>query len=76
MFETLRDLLVNRLKVSPEQIRPEMTRDEAEIDSLAVVELSLLLEKELGVRVSDEELMEADSIGAMAELIESRKVSN
>lgn len=74
MFETLKEILVGKLKVDPERITREATRDDVELDSLAVVELSLLLEKELGVHVSDDELMETASIGDMVALIESRKV--
>ncbi|WP_053847516.1 acyl carrier protein [Streptomyces sp. NRRL B-24085] len=73
MFETLKDILVGKLKVDPDRITPEATREDVELDSLAVVELSLLLEKELGVNVSDDELMETTSIGDMVRLVESRK---
>lgn len=75
MFETLKEILVGKLKVDPELITPDATREEVELDSLAVVELSLLIEKELGVNVSDDELMEAASISAMVELVESRKAN-
>ncbi|MFG2463569.1 acyl carrier protein [Streptomyces sp. NPDC048523] len=73
MFETLKDILVGKLKVDPDRITLEATREDVELDSLAVVELSLLLEKELGVNVSDDELMETTSIGDMVRLVESRK---
>ncbi|MEU3355393.1 acyl carrier protein [Streptomyces sp. NPDC037389] len=72
MFETLKEILVSKLKVSPEQVTPDATREEVELDSLAVVELSLLLEKELGMAISDDELLEAATIGDMARLMEQR----
>lgn len=58
--------------MTPEQVTPEATREDVELDSLAVVELSLLLEKELGMNISDDELLELDTIGEMAELMEQR----
>ncbi|MFE9633178.1 acyl carrier protein [Streptomyces sp. NPDC006463] len=72
MFETLKEILVSKLKVESEQVTPEATREEVELDSLAVVELSLILEKELGVAVSDDELLDVDTIGDMALLVEQR----
>ncbi|KOG64539.1 acyl carrier protein [Streptomyces griseoflavus] len=72
MFETLKEILVSKLKVSPEQITLDATREDVELDSLAVVELSLLLEKELGLAISDDELLEADTVGNMARLMEQR----
>ncbi|MEU9133866.1 phosphopantetheine-binding protein [Kitasatospora sp. NPDC048540] len=72
MFETLKEILVSKLKVSPEQVTPEATKEDVELDSLAVVELSLVLEKELGVEISDDELLDAETIGDMARLIEER----
>ncbi|MER5739757.1 MULTISPECIES: phosphopantetheine-binding protein [unclassified Streptomyces] len=70
MFEQLKEILVNKLKVDPEQITLEATREDIELDSLAVVELSLVLENELGVAVSDDALLEAETVGDMLALIE------
>ncbi|WP_105970688.1 acyl carrier protein [Streptomyces geranii] len=70
MFEKLKEILVNKLKVTPEQITLEATLEDIELDSLAVVELSLVLETELGVSVSDDELLEAETVGDMVKLIE------
>ncbi|MFF0014507.1 acyl carrier protein [Streptomyces sp. NPDC005374] len=72
MFEKLKEILVNKLKVTPEQITPEATLEDIELDSLAVVELSLVLETELAVSVSDDELLEAETVGDMVALIEQR----
>ncbi|WEP01082.1 phosphopantetheine-binding protein (plasmid) [Streptomyces sp. FXJ1.172] len=72
MFEQLKEILVNKLKVTPEQITPEATREDIELDSLAVVELSLVLETELGAAVSDDELLEANTVADMVALIEQR----
>ncbi|MEE4598375.1 acyl carrier protein [Streptomyces sp. DSM 41524] len=72
MFETLKDILVTKLKVTPEQITPDATHEDAELDSLAVVELSLVLEKELDIAISDDELLKAPTIGAIAELMQER----
>nr|WSW64746.1 phosphopantetheine-binding protein [Streptomyces sp. NBC_00995]WSW71207.1 phosphopantetheine-binding protein [Streptomyces sp. NBC_00995] len=73
MFETLKEMLVSKLKVDPARITPTATREDIELDSLALVELSMLLEQELNIHVSDDDLMATESFGAMVELIESRR---
>ncbi|WP_411104994.1 acyl carrier protein [Streptomyces sp. cmx-4-9] len=72
MLEMLREILSNKLKVSPDAITPEATREDIELDSLAVVELSLLLESELGLEISDDELLEAETVADMVRLMEER----
>lgn len=75
MFEILKEMLVSKLKVAPEQVTPEATREDVELDSLAVVELSLLLEKELGLQISDDELLKTATIRDMADLMTERSAS-
>ncbi|MFJ6623638.1 acyl carrier protein [Kitasatospora sp. NPDC091335] len=75
MFDTLKEILVDKLKVDAGLITPDATREEAELDSLAVVELSMLLDKEYSITISDDELMEAKTIGEMARLITERRAA-
>jgi acyl carrier protein len=72
VFETLKNILVDKLKISGDQIVAEATKEDIELDSLAVVELSLVLEKELGLKISDDELMELDTVGEIVALMEAR----
>ncbi|MGW0531840.1 acyl carrier protein [Streptomyces sp. NPDC003032] len=72
MLEQLKEILSNKLKVSPEAITPEATKDDIELDSLAVVELSLLLKSELDIDVSDDDLLEAETVADMVALMETR----
>lgn len=75
MFDTLKEILVSKLKVSPDVITQEATPEEAELDSLAVVELSMLLEKDYAIQISDDELLEASTIGEMARMITERRAA-
>lgn len=72
MLEQLKEILSNKLKVSPGSITPEATREDIELDSLAVVELSLLLKSELDLDISDDDLLEAETVGDMVRLMEER----
>ncbi|SDD17975.1 acyl carrier protein [Actinokineospora iranica] len=75
MFETLKNILVDKLKVSPDQITMEASKEDVELDSLAVVELSLVLEKELGLKISDDELIEVETVGEIVALMTERSVT-
>ncbi|MFJ8781194.1 MULTISPECIES: acyl carrier protein [unclassified Streptomyces] len=71
-FSSLKDILVSKLKVEPESVTPDATREDVELDSLAIVELAMVLEKEFGIAVTDDELLDTENIGSMATLIEQR----
>ncbi len=75
MFETLKSILVDKLKISPDQITLDASKEDIELDSLAVVELSLVLEKELGLKISDDELIEVDTVGDIVALMHERSVT-
>lgn len=72
MLEQLKEILSNKLKVSSEAIVPTATREDIELDSLAVVELSLLLKSELDLDISDDDLLEAETVADMVRLMEER----
>nr|AHB38507.1 EpnE [Streptomyces hygroscopicus] len=75
MFETLKEVLVGKLKAASEKITPEATVEEAELDSLSIVELSIILEKDFTITITDDELLAAPTIGDMAKLIEERNAA-
>jgi acyl carrier protein len=72
MFEQLKELLVTKLRVAPESVVPEATLEDTELDSLAVVELSLLLENDMKVQITDDEILNASNIGEIARMMEER----
>jgi acyl carrier protein len=69
VFGTLKEILIGKFQVPAELITPETTRDEADLDSLLMVELSLVLEREIGVVVSHHDLHDTDTVGEMVDLI-------
>ncbi|MET7937549.1 acyl carrier protein [Streptomyces sp. NPDC005322] len=72
MYETLKAIFINDLHLMEEDIRPEATREEAGLDSLAMVELSMMLSKRLGIEVSDDELLEAATVAEIVDLVSQR----
>ncbi|MEU6281071.1 phosphopantetheine-binding protein [Streptomyces sp. NPDC047028] len=49
-------LLTEHLEVSPDLIRPDATFEELDLDSLAVLELVVVLEEQTGVELQENEL--------------------
>ncbi|MYU55864.1 acyl carrier protein [Streptomyces kasugaensis] len=74
-FEQLKEILVTKLRVAPEQVTPEATWEDIELDSLAMVELSLMLEENCGLRIGDDELLETPTIKDMVRLMEERSTT-
>ncbi|MGH2408558.1 MAG: phosphopantetheine-binding protein [Candidatus Limnocylindrales bacterium] len=75
MYDLLVDLLVNRFEVDRNDVRPEVTFDELEMDSLFLVELLLVLQSELGERgalISEDVASPSDTIADAARLIEDQ----
>lgn len=72
MFEQLKEILAGKLLVPADLITMEATPEAIELDSLAVVELSLVLDKELGLKISDDALAEAETVGDIVRLMEER----
>ena len=74
MFEQVKDALVESLNIVGEDIKLESNlKDDLGIDSLAAVELSLDLETEFDVEISDEELAALVTVEDIVKLIESKQ---
>ncbi len=74
MFEQVKDALVESLNIDGEEIKLESNlKDDFGIDSLAAVELSLDLETEFDVEISDEELAALVTVADIVKLIESKQ---
>jgi acyl carrier protein len=69
------EVLANQLRLDSDVIDPEATFESLSIDSLVLVELSLLLSDEFGVDLDDGELTSDMRIGDAADLIADRMVS-
>ena len=72
MYEELRTLLIEDLRLNESDLRPEAEREAAGLDSLGVVELSMALSERFGVEISDEDLMEAPTLDDIARLLEQQ----
>jgi acyl carrier protein len=72
-YEQLVELLAKLHHAPADRIRPEATLGELDVDSLTTVEISLRIERDLGVVVGDDELDPGLTLGDIVGLIDSRQ---
>ncbi len=75
MYDKLSELLVTRFDVEADEIRPEVTFEDLEMDSLFLVELLVVVQTELGVKIDEDMASPRDTIGHVAELIDEQLVT-
>jgi acyl carrier protein len=55
-MDRLRQILTSYFGVEADEVRPEATFAELDLDSLAIVEFALVAEKEFGVLIAEDEV--------------------
>ncbi|MGW7427428.1 acyl carrier protein [Streptomyces sp. NPDC054813] len=53
-------------------VTPSTPFSEMELDSLIMLELSVIIERKYGIKIAEEELVDAGSVAAVVALMESR----
>lgn len=72
IFEKVKELLLVRIAVSPEAVTMEaLLKEDLEVDSLDLVELSMLLEDEFNVKIPDDQMANIRTVGNVVEFIQS-----
>jgi acyl carrier protein len=72
MYEVLKTIMVEDLLLDADEVRPDASREDAGLDSLAVVELSMALNRRFGIQITDEELLELDTVADIVRLMGQR----
>ncbi|MFI1209783.1 acyl carrier protein [Streptomyces sp. NPDC020802] len=74
-YEQLVDILARLHDAPADRIRPEVTLGELDVDSLTTVEISIRIERDLGVKVGDDELQPDLTLGDIAGLVGARQAA-
>lgn len=72
--EQLTGLLVTHLGVPAGKIEPEVSYQDLGLDSLALIEFTMVVNRELGTELGDDQLLAETTIAETVELIESQGV--
>jgi 3-oxoacyl-[acyl-carrier-protein] synthase-3 len=75
MYEQLKQIMERKFQVPIEDIEPAATLNDLGLDSLDLVELALAIEREIGVRVTDDDLAEAGRLDSIVDLVMSRSAT-
>ena len=74
MFEKIRAVLVNHLRVSPESITEQTNlQEDLSADSLDIVEIIMELEETFGISISDEDAMTLKTVRDLMDYIEKKQ---
>ncbi|MEV6506666.1 phosphopantetheine-binding protein [Streptomyces sp. NPDC051642] len=66
-------VLTEKFEVSAESIRPEATLESLDLDSLALAELALALQEQLGVPVAEEEASKHSTVGELVAALNAKR---
>ena len=72
VLERLAALLITRFGVTRDEVRPDVTFAELDLDSLALVEFAMVAEKEFGVPIGEDELAPQATVTDAVALIAAR----
>lgn len=73
-FETIRGLIMEQLGCEEALVTMEASlTDDLGADSLAAVELSMAIEDEFGVTISDEDLPELKTVGDLVNYVDNHR---
>jgi acyl carrier protein len=72
VFERVRKVIVEQLKVSEDEVTPAASFDDLGADSLAKVEMVMAFEEEFSVEIPDEDAEKINTVGQAVSYIESK----
>ncbi|MFD7501465.1 acyl carrier protein [Streptomyces sp. NPDC059850] len=70
-YDRLASLLTTKLGVASEEITPDATFEELDVDSLALVELTDILDAEFGITLDESAVAKDSKLSEVASLIEA-----
>jgi acyl carrier protein len=72
IFEKVKELMLLRIPVAPESVTPDaLLKEDLEVDSLDLVELSMMLEDEFSIKIPDDRMAEIKTVGDVVEFIQT-----
>ena len=73
IIKIVNDFLIDEFELEPEQIKAEtLLRDELELESLDLVDIIVLIEREFGFKVEPTEIVKVNTVGELYDFITER----
>lgn len=70
-YDAVRSILTGSFRVPEDEIRPERTLEQLDLDSLALTELVLVLHERFGVRISNEDLSRGTTLAQVVDHLDA-----
>ncbi len=72
IYASVERILIETFQVPADEVSPDATFESLELDSLDLVELTLAVEEELGVKIEDEEMEQIRTVRDSVDLIAAK----
>ncbi|MDR2713451.1 MAG: acyl carrier protein [Clostridiales bacterium] len=71
-LEQIQEILAREMQINPELLQNNATMDDLGLDSLAVLELLMIIEDSFEISIDDEEATKLTTVGQLADLVEQK----
>ncbi|MCL1874562.1 MAG: acyl carrier protein [Clostridiales bacterium] len=71
-LEQIQEILAREMQINPELLQNNATMDDLGLDSLAVLELLMIIEDSFEISIDDEEATKMTTVGQLADLVEQK----
>lgn len=71
-YERFTEILINQFEVQPEEVRPDITFEELELDSLFLVELGLVVRRDFAVEIGEDDATPRSTVADVVKVIEAQ----
>ncbi|MFC8368796.1 MULTISPECIES: acyl carrier protein [unclassified Streptomyces] len=75
-YDTVRSILTSAFRVPEDEIRPQLTLGQLDLDSLALTELVLILHERLGVRIGNEDLSRGTTLAQVVDRLDALRAGS
>ncbi len=76
MLEKIKEVISEQLGIEVDITPDSKLRDDLDIDSLLALQMSVLLEDEFEIEITEEEIAKLETVGDVIDLLESKGVSD
>ena len=73
MFETISEILTETFKVPADRVTLDASFDSMQLDSLDIVELTLVIEEQTGLKIGDDEVEKIWTVGDAVALLAEKQ---
>ncbi len=73
LYRTVETILTDTFRVPEDEVGPDATFESMQLDSLDLVELTMVIEEEVGLRIEDDELEGVETVRDAVELMARKK---